>query len=328
MIKSYKVSLFFVFSLIIFNSNASLTFSPSQYRNISVGSKHSCGINNSGIYCWGRNDYEQLTVPNNVINPIVIKSGSNHNCVLDDEGVKCWGSNEQGQSTVPDNLNIVRTLWAKDNGTCVVTTTNKTVCWGTVRHFERPVPYIRSFGSFILDTRSKSSPIKYLFLTNLLKTRTFALHLTKTCTKKSGMKFCEKSFFGAKLLNRFVSEVTSEAYSSIIIDNLANLQRRIKSTLRVYPFGGGNYDLDYRDSRYPLSIIKAAITTSEKLLTLEQRKRILPLKKALVLALRYDDSVKFLNELDKADTTLRFLKRSSKSKFLYDIIHDTKKFIQ
>jgi hypothetical protein len=38
------------------------------------------------------------------VNPRAIAAGGSHTCAIDDHGVTCWGRNDYGQSTIPEDL--------------------------------------------------------------------------------------------------------------------------------------------------------------------------------------------------------------------------------
>jgi hypothetical protein len=56
-------------------------------------------IDDSGLRCWGYNDYGQTSVPPSLENPFEVAAGGDFTCAIDATGVRCWG-----RSFVPDEL--------------------------------------------------------------------------------------------------------------------------------------------------------------------------------------------------------------------------------
>lgn len=101
--------------------------STTDFHNANVtairASRHTCAIEDGGVYCWGRNDRGQLgdgtttdaTTPVFVsptgtftnTNVTAIDTGWNHTCALEGGSVYCWGANDQGQ--LGDGSNVDRT---------------------------------------------------------------------------------------------------------------------------------------------------------------------------------------------------------------------------
>ena len=65
-----------------------------------MGAKHACARKASGkVRCWGNNDYDQVSVSNDVF--LQIDLGSWHSCgVLESAELACWGYNSDDQTDV------------------------------------------------------------------------------------------------------------------------------------------------------------------------------------------------------------------------------------
>jgi hypothetical protein len=95
---------------------------------IDAGSSHTCALDDTGVVCWGDDNFGQSTV-STLSNPIQVDAGSSHTCALDDTGVVCWGRNDYGQTTVPDFLANPRLVSSGKLYTCALDDTG-VVCWG------------------------------------------------------------------------------------------------------------------------------------------------------------------------------------------------------
>jgi alpha-tubulin suppressor-like RCC1 family protein len=87
---------------------------PTPFKTVSVGSRHSCGVTEAGIaYCWGSNDSGELggTPSGPVVLPREVQAlrsvsaiatggteaGNGFTCALAAGRIVCWGANNQGQ---------------------------------------------------------------------------------------------------------------------------------------------------------------------------------------------------------------------------------------
>jgi hypothetical protein len=83
---------------------------PHRWRDIAMGSDHSCGIDrDETVWCTGRNRYGELGVTNprasaellkvpGIVGAKTVAVGYDHSCALLKSGsVVCWGSNDWGQ---------------------------------------------------------------------------------------------------------------------------------------------------------------------------------------------------------------------------------------
>jgi alpha-tubulin suppressor-like RCC1 family protein len=98
--------------------------------SLSTGVYSNCVIDAKGTQCWGLvtsgvNDVPALS------NPRVVSTSHFHACAIDDDGVKCWGVNEFNQIDVPPDLNQPIMVSAGETHTCVVEIDGAVVCWGS-----------------------------------------------------------------------------------------------------------------------------------------------------------------------------------------------------
>ncbi len=125
---------------------------------IAAGASHACGLDGSGMFCWGSTQLGQITglatggafpcsspdtcdaaAPTLVANSAgttAISLGANHTCALQGSSIACWGDNGKGQCgdtspgaaprTVPGTWS---SLFASANGTCAASGAT-TQCWG------------------------------------------------------------------------------------------------------------------------------------------------------------------------------------------------------
>lgn len=107
---------------------------PSQ---VAVGFFHACALDDTGVVCWGSDVDGKTTVPE-LNNPTQISTSYTHTCALDDTGVVCWGGNDYGETTVP-NLSNPRQVSAGEDFTCAIDNTG-VVCWGDNRDGVLNVP--------------------------------------------------------------------------------------------------------------------------------------------------------------------------------------------
>jgi alpha-tubulin suppressor-like RCC1 family protein len=130
-----------------------------QFRQVSAGLDYACGITypDNQAYCWGRNDYGQLGVGDQIqrLTPTAVRGGrrfrqisagewfAGHTCAITTTNeAYCWGSNQYGQ--VGDSSSAQRRVRpvlvagghqftqveAGPRHTCAVTTDDRAFCWG------------------------------------------------------------------------------------------------------------------------------------------------------------------------------------------------------
>ena len=109
----------------------------SNPKQVAAGFFHACALDDTGVVCWGSDTYGQTTVPE-LSNPTQISTSYTHTCALDDTGVVCWGGNDYGETTVP-NLSNPRQVSAGEDFTCAVDNIG-VVCWGDNRRGQLNVP--------------------------------------------------------------------------------------------------------------------------------------------------------------------------------------------
>ena len=103
---------------------------PMQFRSVSVGDGHSCGVRTDRtVACWGDNDYGQATAPTGTFT--AVSAGYRHSCgVRTDRTVECWGSNWSEQATPPPPTGTFMAVSAGDGHSCGVRTDRTVACWG------------------------------------------------------------------------------------------------------------------------------------------------------------------------------------------------------
>ena len=124
-----------------------------QYRAVTAGATHTCGITATGAYCWGDNAYGQLgtgheqssSVPVAVTGGVTfasVSAGDGFTCGVSTSGDGyCWGRTPYGQSEsgrplhtdtptpVPGQHHFMQ-VSAGANHACGVTTERAVYCWG------------------------------------------------------------------------------------------------------------------------------------------------------------------------------------------------------
>ncbi len=115
-----------------------------NFIHISSGMYHTCGLMANGTaFCWGNNEYGQLSVPPNS-KFVQISAGQYHTCGLIANGgsALCWGYDGWGQSSVPSNLKFVQ-ISAGQYHTCGLLLDSgggHALCWGYNGNGQADVP--------------------------------------------------------------------------------------------------------------------------------------------------------------------------------------------
>ena len=130
----------------------------SDWRQVSAGGDHTCGIRRSGrLFCWGSDNFGQLgngattgprSTPAEVSGTATdwasVSAGARHTCAVKTTGrLYCWGddNNDQlgngapaGDRPTPVEVSGAATKWASVSAggghTCAVKTTHRLYCWG------------------------------------------------------------------------------------------------------------------------------------------------------------------------------------------------------
>ena len=106
---------------------------------ISSGSNHNCALEDSGVVCWGSNNFGQTILPA-LSNPTQISSGYMHSCAIDDTGVVCWGWDGNGNGQIdPPVLNEPKQVSLGDSHSCALDNSG-IICWGSNNDGQRNVP--------------------------------------------------------------------------------------------------------------------------------------------------------------------------------------------
>jgi alpha-tubulin suppressor-like RCC1 family protein len=139
-------------------ADASTSEAGSDWRQVSAGGTHTCGIRTSGrLYCWGSDEHGQLgdggantdqsvptEVAGGVTNWAAVAAGGHHTCARRTGGrLFCWGDDEYGglgdgypfaDQTVPTEVAGGATNWAAVTAgqfhTCARRTNGRLFCWG------------------------------------------------------------------------------------------------------------------------------------------------------------------------------------------------------
>lgn len=125
---------------------------------IATGAEHGCLIAETGVHCWGSNDFGQVApsamtpqfealavdVPR-VNEDSKLAAGAYHNCAInEDDHVYCWGNNDHGQSamglagtirtpTLQQDLGRSSHVAGGESHTCAITSDSNVWCWGDNR---------------------------------------------------------------------------------------------------------------------------------------------------------------------------------------------------
>jgi alpha-tubulin suppressor-like RCC1 family protein len=144
-----------------------------DWKMVSAGAQHTCGINNSSkLYCWGLNLEGELGDGTNVYKnaPVqigtdqwnYISAGWGYTCGIKVGGsLFCWGANGEGQlgdngsnssSTVPVQVDSTMvTSWKKVSAgtmhTCAISLNDELYCWGRNNYGQIAVESVLSFNS-------------------------------------------------------------------------------------------------------------------------------------------------------------------------------------
>ena len=116
--------------------------SPDQYRQVSVGTRHSCGLReDQTIVCWGDPNYGNTSTPGGRFQQI--STGWHHNCAIRVNGeVTCWGKN--GSQRLENNQMVekvdgrieapsgkFRVVSSGGAHTCGIGIDKTITCWGS-----------------------------------------------------------------------------------------------------------------------------------------------------------------------------------------------------
>ena len=119
------------------------------FDHLSFGWEHGCGVKKDGkLECWGRNDFNQVVVPEGIIPDerhkwSQVSVGRFHSCALDHQGQgQCWGKSQEGQLSFPpleegQSWNQVSAGW---NATCALDSQSQAHCWGENEHGQLNLP--------------------------------------------------------------------------------------------------------------------------------------------------------------------------------------------
>ena len=72
----------------------------SNPTDVRAGDNYSCAIDDTGLVCWGNDEFKQLSAPDLLV-PNRLTAGRFHGCAIQGTSIACWGRNSAGQANVP-----------------------------------------------------------------------------------------------------------------------------------------------------------------------------------------------------------------------------------
>ena len=111
---------------------------------LAVGGEHTCTVSTAGaLWCWGRNDNGQTSVPASASsNQVAVSAGGYHTCSLSIAGaLSCWGISSEGQINVPASASSNQVaVSAGLYHTCSLSIASNVTCWGFNDNGQTNVP--------------------------------------------------------------------------------------------------------------------------------------------------------------------------------------------
>ena len=159
--------------------------SATNWRSVSAGSTHTCGILGTGLAaCWGSDSRGQLgnggdgsrLSPSKVNSALTdwksASAGGEHTCGIRGSGaLYCWGDNSAGQSSSatdpaqsPDRYGTLNDWRTADTGyrhTCAIRGSGSLYCWGAQTPPSNGLPAGTQYPAKILDLRRWKLTIPY-----------------------------------------------------------------------------------------------------------------------------------------------------------------------
>ena len=117
---------------------------------LSAGENHAVALLSDGtVRAWGRDNYGQVTLPENLTDVIALASGWNFSVALKSDGtVVGWGRNNVGQLDIPQDLTNVVAISAKTDGhVMALKSDGEIVFWGRNDYGESNSPSIPEIGT-------------------------------------------------------------------------------------------------------------------------------------------------------------------------------------
>ena len=104
-----------------------------RLKQLVLGGDYSCGLTTGGeVFCWGNNDFGQLSLPDDLGPVAQLAAAALHACALTVAGeVRCWGLDFMGELAVPPMTpGGVTAIAAGGGSSCALVVDGSVRCWG------------------------------------------------------------------------------------------------------------------------------------------------------------------------------------------------------
>jgi alpha-tubulin suppressor-like RCC1 family protein len=284
---------------------------------VASGYRHACAIYSRSfganlVHCWGNNNRRQLDIPENIRNPKDIFISGNKSCVIDEEGKKCWGDGLD-DLVIPSEGVIKVGHFTK----CVIESGSLKCSGGELKTKEELEFYTKPLEQIFNTAIPHLSLIRSFFLKDVLHSQVLSPYIVNSFT---GEDEIEKSLFLLEIIKPVMLTSDSHIFSTKVSPLISQMENILKNKLNKIT--GHEYNILF-DLEICLEVISLGIESSEKLLTMDSRKKLVSLKRALGKALATksnNDLLIFLEEYDASRELFKGLRSSPKSSFLIQVI--------